>query len=380
MNPLDDRSSWRQRWSDFLTSGGRATAEDEGFLRLAVLNLVLGTSFFVWLLFLVLNVTGFFAYSGARIVIDLTGLLMAVGVLASLRLGVRVKLVAEVANAFLFAVLLALAIVRSDDPLLITIPLIFPAVTMLLLDDVRKGTLWSLAMILALNATIFFTPEPETTDRRQLLDGALSISVAMVFLAAVVGLYLHNRKQVMSRLRSLSTELAHAASHDQLTGLYNRRTFHEVVARELAQRNRDRRLFAFLLFDIDRFKAYNDTHGHPAGDRLLTRIANAARDVFSRREDLVFRLGGEEFGVVFRAENLDQARDMSVRLLEVVEALAEPAPAGPHEHVTVSAGLFCSAAGGTLNPDEVYRQADAALYQAKSSGRARYEEATACGR
>lgn len=368
-------SAWRRLWWEFITSGGRTTPDDPDYLRITVLNLVEGAALFVWTLFLCLNLLEVFASSPARLLIDITGIAVAVGVLVSLRAGAPVAIVAEVVHAFLFLLLLGVAIARTDNPLAITIPLIYPAVAFLLLDNVLRACLWTLVMIVCLNVTIFVGFGPHMSDRGAVVDGALSVSVAMFFQAAVMALYIHNRKHVMTRLRSLGTELTYIAAHDALTGLYNRRTFRETVDRELARRDRDPRLFALLLFDIDRFKAYNDRFGHPQGDRLIQRVAATAQSVFSRREDLIFRLGGEEFGAVYRAENESDGAAMADRLLAAVEDLGEPAPAGPHESITVSAGLLLADADVSLTADEAYRHADEALYRAKDMGRASWVRA-----
>ncbi len=363
-------SRWMSLWQDFITSGGRSTPDDPDYLRLTLMNLAVGVGMIVWGLFLCFNVLGVFESSATRFLIDVVGIVVAVSVIASLRAGAPVGAVAEVVHGLLFILLLGVAITRADNPLALTVPLIYPAIAFLLLDAVLKACAWTLAMMIGLNLTIFLGLHPDSDDWGDVIDGALTISMAMFFQAAVMALYVHNRKQVMVRLRSLSAELSYTATHDALTGLYDRRSFLDTVSRELSRR--DRRLFAFLTFDIDRFKAYNDTFGHPEGDRLIQRIGAAAQSVFSRREDVVFRLGGEEFGVAYRAEDQADAAAMADRLLTAVEALGAPAPAGPRKSVTVSAGLFVSEGTPVATAEEVYRLADDALYEAKESGRARW--------
>ena len=364
------QSRWMPLWQDFITSGGRSTPDDPDYLRLTVMNLVEGAGMIVWGVYLCLNILGVLESSAARIGIDVIGIVVTLSVIASLRAGAPVKIVAEVVHGFLFALLLGVAITRSDNPLALTVPLIYPAIAFLLLDAVLKAALWTLAMVIGLNTTIFVGLHGDSGNWGYVIDGALTISMAMFFQAAVMALYVYNRKQVTVRLRSLSAELSYTATHDALTGLYDRRTFLDTIGREVTRR--DRRLFAFLTFDIDRFKAYNDTFGHPEGDQLIQRIGAAAQSVFSRREDMVFRLGGEEFGVAYRAEDQADATAMADRLLAAVEALGAPAPAGPRKSVTVSAGLFVSGGAPTVTAEEVYRLADDALYQAKEGGRARW--------
>lgn len=366
---------WCRLSRDFLTSAGRTSEDQPDYLRITLLNLVGAAAFIVWGLFLSLNLLGVVENSVGRLVINVTGLAVAIGVLSSLRMGAPVAVVAHVAHAFLFVFLLGLAIVRADNSLTMTLPLIYPAMAFLLLDDVRRGIVGTLLMTAGLNVAIFSEFGPTPRDLPMVIDGALTVSVGMCFQAAVMALYVHHRKRVMARLRAVSAQLSDLACHDPLTGLYNRRTFVEALERELSRRDRKARQLAFLLFDIDCFKAYNDHFGHPLGDELLKRIAGAAQGVFCRREDIVFRLGGEEFGVVFHTDDEDQAAAMADRLLEAIEALDEPAPAGPHDTITVSAGLNLLDSGSNITANHLYRRADEALYQAKESGRARWVRA-----
>jgi len=364
--------AWRRCWRVFITSGGRSAPDEPDYLRVTLLNLVAGVGFFVWLLFLCLNLSGVVESSTGRIIVDSVGIAVAVGVLIGLRAGAPVAAVAEIVHVFLFILLLGAAVSKTDNPLAITVPLIYPAVAFLLLDNVLRAGVWTLLMIISVNVTILAGIGPHMGDQNAVVDGVLSVSVAMFFQAAVMALYVHNRKQVMSRLRTLGAELSDIAVRDALTGLFNRRTFQNTVTRELGRRERQPRYFAFLLFDIDHFKAYNDTYGHPQGDRLIRRIAATTQSIFSRREDLVFRLGGEEFGVVYNAPSETNAAAMANRLVSAIENLNEPAPNGPRKAVTVSAGLFLAESGAELAVDDVFRRADEALYHAKQNGRARW--------
>ncbi|WP_197030518.1 GGDEF domain-containing protein [Halomonas sp. BC04] len=102
----------------------------------------------------------------------------------------------------------------------------------------------------------------------------------------------------------------------------------------------------------------------------------AMREVFGRQEDILLRLGGEEFGIIFRSEDEEQAEEMTTRLLSVIEAIGAPAPDGPCDTVTVSAGLYLVEPGSGVDADHVYRRADEALYRAKSAGRACWQRAS----
>jgi diguanylate cyclase (GGDEF)-like protein len=164
-------------------------------------------------------------------------------------------------------------------------------------------------------------------------------------------------------------ELAHLARHDPLTGLGNRRSLGEDLAVLHARSQRYGHRFAVAMCDIDRFKAYNDTHGHQAGDQALRAVAaTIAREL--RGGDSVYRYGGEEFLLVLPEQTLDTARVAVERVRSAVERLAIPQPAaGPGGILTLSAGIAAFGPGEAPTAEELLQRADAALYRAKAAGR-----------
>jgi diguanylate cyclase (GGDEF)-like protein len=168
--------------------------------------------------------------------------------------------------------------------------------------------------------------------------------------ATAIALLAHEAAAVISRADNL-TQLSDEAFTDQLTGLPNRRAWE----RQLENLETDRRQLAIGILDLDHFKEFNDTYGHPAGDRLLKETAAAGRDQI-RDGDMLARIGGEEFGILL------QDRETCIAL-EIVERL---------RHL-VSETRTCSAGIAIKQPDEplehAVERADAALYQAKSQGR-----------
>jgi diguanylate cyclase (GGDEF)-like protein len=164
-------------------------------------------------------------------------------------------------------------------------------------------------------------------------------------------------------------QLAHLARHDPLTGLSNRRSLDEDLEVLHARSQRYGRGFALAMCDIDRFKAYNDTHGHQAGDQALRAVAaTIAGEV--RGGDGVYRFGGEEFLLVLPEQTPDTALVAVERVRSAVERLAIPQPAaGPGGRLTLSAGIAAFSPGEPTTAQELLGRADAALYRAKSAGR-----------
>lgn len=170
-----------------------------------------------------------------------------------------------------------------------------------------------------------------------------------------------------AHVTELNRELNRTARRDQLTGIGNRLALDEALARMLDQGDRVRPLrFAIALFDIDHFKLYNDEHGHLAGDAALGRLGEILRRV-TRREDLAFRYGGEEFLLLLPEVDLTGALAVCDR---VRATIAEDPPIGIPPF-TVSGGVaLCDPADGR-DPAPLLRRADAALYLAKRAGRNR---------
>ena len=184
---------------------------------------------------------------------------------------------------------------------------------------------------------------------------------------ASVALQYDRLEQAVIRLRSLQEQLRHQAYHDPLTDLPNRSLFMERVKEEL---ERGERLMAVLFIDVDDFKIVNDSLGHGVGDALLVSVAGRLRHSV-RPQDVVARLGGDEFAVMLPAidDSPAQPRAVAARILEAFE---RPVHAGDKlVSVHVSVGITDSGRSG--NADQLIRDADLAMYQAKSKGKSRFE-------
>lgn len=155
----------------------------------------------------------------------------------------------------------------------------------------------------------------------------------------------------------LYTETQRLAITDGLTGLYNRRYLFYALERELARNERYSRGLTLILLDLDGFKGYNDTYGHPAGDRLLQEVARVLKSVM-RKTDIAARYGGDEFALLLPETDQAAAVALAERLREVVQKQCEG-------RVTVSAGVACTSAQ-VNSLQALVQAADDALYRAKA--------------
>jgi diguanylate cyclase (GGDEF)-like protein len=158
---------------------------------------------------------------------------------------------------------------------------------------------------------------------------------------------------------------------DGLTGLYNRRYFNEQLSRMIREFKRDGKILCLSILDIDNFKKYNDSYGHQAGDEVLQSIGGALIGALHRGNDYAFRLGGEEFGLLFEATDQDHAYSFVDSIRQTIKDLdIEHSLNGDLKIVTASFGLVTvDFSNEEIDDNGFYSMADHSLYAAKDNGR-----------
>ncbi len=210
------------------------------------------------------------------------------------------------------------------------------------------------------------------------LGTALSfIVIAILFISYHVFASIQNDQTQLElatkKLRRANKKLESVSYTDSLTNLHNRRYFNHVFERELRQAKRVKNYITFMMLDIDYFKQYNDTYGHIEGDHALKSVAKVLKDTLRRPTDYVFRLGGEEFGVLLTATDESSSAKLARDICDAVRGREiKHEESTVNEFVTISIGVVCCIADEALVGDVLMTRADEMLYAAKESGRDRY--------
>ena len=192
----------------------------------------------------------------------------------------------------------------------------------------------------------------------------LPASGFVLFVVALLTTFLSGRlRSALREATAAAREAKHLASHDPLTGLPNRSVLQDRMEQLTSAEAPGH--FALVLFDVDEFKATNDTLGHDAGDALLKSFGQRLKQ-FARRNDLVARLGGDEFAILFGGTS--DAHAVEALIADFLHLLAEPVLHGD-KRIECQASAGASLYDGTGDASEILKQADLALYASKAAGR-----------
>jgi diguanylate cyclase (GGDEF)-like protein len=160
---------------------------------------------------------------------------------------------------------------------------------------------------------------------------------------------------------------------DSMTKLYNRKYFDTIFDNMPFIANENNWECAFIMFDIDYFKQYNDTYGHDMGDSTLKEVAQSLKEYFNKKYDFVFRLGGEEFGVIlFDIDSVILENDLKEVNNRILELQIEHKNSRILDIVSISIGAVIYEPNSYVSANRLYKQADECLYRSKENGRNQY--------
>lgn len=204
---------------------------------------------------------------------------------------------------------------------------------------------------------------------RRVADGRATVLTTSLLLSAVVAMLLYVVLARANReLVAAADELKRLARTDSLTELANHRSLQDTLNREVERAGRYEQPLSVLMIDVDHFKTFNDSHGHPAGDVVLVQVASVLRQRL-RTVDIPARYGGEEFAVVLPATAATDALRVAEELVTAVRSrVFEGEQSQPTGRLTISAGV-AQWSGKPESPGDLLSRADEALYEAKAAGR-----------
>ncbi len=226
---------------------------------------------------------------------------------------------------------------------------------------VVKGTVGAVAVKAKVNELVGLPPNASRVD--ELADGRF---VLLTRQPLPGGGWLSIIEDITERRRA-EAEIIHLARHDVLTGLANRAEFNDKLDEASKRLKRGGGAVTLMMLDLDKFKAVNDTLGHPAGDRLLVEVGRRLQATI-RETDLLARLGGDEFAII-QQSGPDQHEGAIALALRIIDAISQPFDLDGHEaRIGTSIGIAMAPENG-VEPEELLKSADLALYSVKANDR-----------
>jgi diguanylate cyclase (GGDEF)-like protein len=192
--------------------------------------------------------------------------------------------------------------------------------------------------------------------------------VSLIYLALFFHFYVDRSMSYYTRMRESIHKMHYMATHDALTGVLNARAYYDICDKHIIDAKNNNQSFSVLFVDLDHFKSVNDTYGHDAGDIVLKSVARCLLD-YIRKTDALGRIGGEEFSIFLPDIKPEQALNLAETMRAQVEALM-PFIGSKNLRITASIGLAHNQ-GHNQSMQEIQKEADHAMYRAKSMGRNR---------
>ena len=318
----------------------------------------------------------FFLHDIPILVADLTAAVVGIVLLWYLKYYKNFTQAATWTIYFLFLFLLTFSILSQNNEFGLIWSIFFPAFA-ILLKGIRFGLAISLVYYVIL-LSFAYAGIGVWDNGAWTVQGFMRLSMASLGTVFVISLAEYNRERTFKALHLLhererrSAQKLRELSHkDHLTDLYNRRKLQEIYPQKMDISSRDNSYFCFFILDVDFFKNYNDTYGHQMGDKVLKRIADIIDSTLRRSDDMVFRIGGEEFGGIILGRSKEAIEKQLQKVQqEIRNAKIEHKSSKTSDFVTVSIGAVVSKPVNVCHSFEnQFFYADEALYRCKDSGR-----------
>jgi len=280
-----------------------------------------------------------------------------------------------IGNTILFIAFLSIVILKQSESYSMVWTVFFAPFAIITLGA-RKGLMLSI-VFMAIIISISYTGINTWDNGRWDLQTFFRMSVALFVMLYVIYAIQNNNEKANSKIEKLRQKeklqlklLEKLSITDTLTSLYNRRFFEEIFPRQILRAQSNQEFLTFFTLDLDYFKQYNDTYGHQKGDCALVQVSEVLQKVFSKSDDYIFRMGGEEFAGIFLDEDEAHIHTLINQILEKLEEQQIEHKGNPVEgRLTASVGVYIKSPDFELGHQEIYRLADEALYSAKSKGR-----------
>lgn len=280
-----------------------------------------------------------------------------------------------IGNAILFISFLSIVILKQSESYSMIWTVFFAPFSILTLGA-RKGLMLSIVFMTIVIA-VSYTGIDTWDNGRWDLQTFFRMSVALSVMLYVIYAIQNNNEKANIKIEKLRQKeklqlklLEKLSITDTLTSLYNRRFFEKIFPRQIQRAESNREFLTFFTLDLDYFKQYNDSYGHQQGDWALVQVSEVLKEVFSRSDDYIFRMGGEEFAGIFLDDDEAHIHTLINQISEKLEKRQIEHKGNPIEgRLTASVGVYIKSPDVELGHQEIYRLADEALYHAKSKGR-----------
>ena len=341
--------------------------------KVLILNAMFFVAIILNLIFMAINI--FVTQTYSLFFINLIFLILILYALYLLREKEKYLLASYIGLGALAIALLGMSILREGEEYTLIWSYFFVPYAILTLGA-RQGFIISFAFIMTILAITFtgipLWDNPEWTVRA--FSRFALAHFVMLYIIYAIQNSTESANFKIEQLRQkekLQIKLLETLSiTDALTSLYNRRFFEEIFPRQIHKSQSNSELLTFFTLDLDHFKQYNDTYGHQKGDWALVQVSEILKEVFSKSDDYIFRLGGEEFAGIFLDEDVPNIHHLINQILAKFQERQIEHRGNPVEGIlTCSIGVYIKVLEDEQGHQEIYRLADEALYKAKANGR-----------